>query len=145
MLGHFVLHSIILVEAPKASTKKNVFRLWDSFGFCKPIFLSRCAEKVAVVFQGATGCPLNVCGPRIYGKKQSVATGAAQKLKLDESTENSQRASGAACMARNVINDHCKFEIGLKRTIGLFFIKRYTTIQITRQLQCNYCNFEVGS
>jgi hypothetical protein len=29
-----------------------------------------------------------------------------------------KRASGAACMARNVINDHCEFEIGLKRSIG---------------------------
>jgi hypothetical protein len=36
-------------------------------------------------------------------KTQSVATGTAHKLKLDESAENSQRASGAACMARNVV------------------------------------------
>jgi hypothetical protein len=52
----------------------------------------------------------------------------AHKLKLDESAENSQRASGAARMARNVINDHCEFEIGLKRTDWTngkaFFIKR---------------------
>jgi hypothetical protein len=62
-------------------------------------------------------CGLNVHGTRIRAKIQSVATGTAHKLNLDESAENSQRASGAACMARNVINDHCELEIGLKRTI----------------------------
>jgi hypothetical protein len=43
---------------------------------------------------------LNVHGTR-HGKTQSVATGTAHKLKLDESAETSQRVSGGACMARN--------------------------------------------
>jgi hypothetical protein len=46
-----------------------------------------------------------------WQKTQSVATGTAHKLKIDESAENSQGASSAACMARNVINDHCEFEL----------------------------------
>jgi hypothetical protein len=41
-------------------------------------------------------------------KTQSVATSTAHKLKLNES----------ARVAHNAINDHCEFEIGLKRTIG---------------------------
>jgi hypothetical protein len=51
----------------------------------------------------------------------------ALKLKLDESAEYSQGAN-AACMALNVLNDHCEFEIGLKQRIRprgkAFFIKR---------------------
>jgi hypothetical protein len=93
-------------------------------------------------------------------KTQSVATDAAHELKFDESTENSQRASGTACMACYVINDHCEFEIGLKRTIEpgrkSFASKGHTTMhhtpllhanraQIACQLQCNFCNFELRS
>jgi hypothetical protein len=44
-------------------------------------------------------------GTRIATKTQSVATGAAHKLNLNESAEKSQRASGAARMPRNAIND----------------------------------------
>jgi hypothetical protein len=41
---------------------------------------------------------------------------SAHNLKLEKSAENSQRgASGADCMAHNVINDHCEFAIGVKR------------------------------
>jgi hypothetical protein len=53
-------------------------------------------------------------------KTQSVIPGTAYKLNLDESAKNSQRASGALAWratSRNVIDDHCEFEIGLKRTI----------------------------
>jgi hypothetical protein len=61
---------------------------------------------------------------------------------------------------RNVINDRCEFEIGLKRTIGPrgkpFSSKDQTTMHHTpllhanrapigRQLQCNFCNFELRS
>jgi hypothetical protein len=64
-------------------------------------------------------------------KTQSFAASTAHKLKLDESAENSQRAG--ACMSRDVINDHCEFEIDLKRTIAprgkLFFSsKGHTTM-----------------
>jgi hypothetical protein len=60
---------------------------------------------------------------------------------------------------RAVINDLCEFEIGLKRTIGPrgkpFSSEGHTTMphplshanraQIARQLQCNFCNFELRS
>jgi hypothetical protein len=68
-------------------------------------------------------------------KTRSVATGTAHKLKFDKSAENSQCTSGAACMTRNVINDHCEFEIGLKRTNGPrgkpFSSKGHTTMHHT--------------
>jgi hypothetical protein len=71
------------------------------------------------VFPAPLQVPLNVLhGTRIATKTQNVATGTAHKLNLNESAENSQRASGAARMARNALNDHCEFKIGLKRTIG---------------------------
>jgi hypothetical protein len=44
-------------------------------------------------------------GTRVATKTQKVATGTAHKLNLNERAENSQRASGAARMARNAIND----------------------------------------
>jgi hypothetical protein len=81
-------------------------------------------------------CPesLNVHGTRIATKTQHVATGTAHKLNLNESAENSQReiASGAA---RNAINGHCEFKIGLKRTIepweSLFSSNGHTTMHHT--------------
>jgi hypothetical protein len=60
-------------------------------------------------------------------------------------------------MARNAINDHCEFKIGLKRTIEpIFSSNGHTTMhhtpllhanraQIARQLQCDFCNFELRS
>jgi threonine synthase len=87
-------------------------------------------------------------------KTQSVATGTGHKLKFDDG-------------ARNVINDHREFEIGLKRTIGPrgkpLSSKDHTTMhhqctinaphtllytnraQIARQLRCKFCNFEIRS
>jgi hypothetical protein len=46
-----------------------------------------------------------------HDKKQSVATGTALKLNLNESAENSQRASGAARMARNAINNTANLKL----------------------------------
>jgi hypothetical protein len=69
---------------------------------------------------------LNVQGTRIMAKTQSIATGTAHKLKLDESARVASLERRAT--SRNVINDHCEFEIGLKRTIGpsgkAFWMKR---------------------
>jgi hypothetical protein len=68
---------------------------------------------------------------------QSDATGTAHKLKVDES------ASGAACMERNVINDHSEFDSGLKRTIGArgkpFSSKGHTTMHHTRKSSVVIC------
>jgi hypothetical protein len=54
---------------------------------------------------------LNVHGTRIATKTQNVATGTAHKLNLNESAESSQRASGAARMARNAINDTANLKL----------------------------------
>jgi hypothetical protein len=45
--------------------------------------------------------------------------GTAHKLKLDESAENSQRVSGTACMARNVINDTANLKLVWNEQLGL--------------------------
>jgi flagellar basal body L-ring protein FlgH len=37
----------------------------------------------------------------VHMERESWHNGTAHKLKLDEGAENSQRANGAACMARN--------------------------------------------
>jgi hypothetical protein len=51
-------------------------------------------------------------------KTQSVATCTAHKLKFDEGAENSQGALAWRATSRNVIIDHCEFEIGLKKAFS---------------------------
>jgi hypothetical protein len=79
---------------------------------------------------------------------------------LNESVENSQRASGVARMARNAINDSANLKLAWKERLNQWkaFCHQMVTppctthpllhanwAQIARQLQCDFCNFELRS